>query len=292
VATTAAYSGYAHLFHAEAMCETAFDGGPRLTPEGVLVRAEARFGRALEAAQAAGDEEVLDLARVGRARARLGLARREGTLVRPEKLQEAAEDARRVGDGFRWLARYSSVSSRTENHVWSGSGPGSSAFFSVGAPYRNASFDGVPDPRLPVVDTGEETDEGLGIPFWQQQKYASPSDPIEVASWEEARLMVAEAELESGNVQAAVDIVNELHRRVGLPDTFSSSDPELVMEQLIYERRAELFLEGQLLGDQRRYDLPFSPPVGATTARGFTYGTTRCFPLPDVETQNNPSTSP
>jgi len=287
----AVYSGFAHLFHAEAMCEAAFDGGPAISTDAVLELAEARFTRAMEEAQAIDDPDLLDFARVGRARARLGLARRNGAMVRPQKLREAAEDAALVRDGFVRLARYATVSSRTENHVWSGTGPGSSAFSSVGEPYRNAAFDGVADPRLPVIDTGEETDEGLGIPFWQQRKYLSPSDPIEIASWEEAQLIVAEAAIEDGDLQAAVDIINELHRRAGLPDTFESDDGSEVFSQLIYERRAELFLEGQLLGDQRRYNLPFSPEVGTSTARGFTYGTTRCFPLPDIETLNNPNVS-
>jgi len=288
IATAAAYSGYAHLFHTEAMCETAFDGGPRIGPSEVLARAEDRFTRALEAAEASGNDEMRDLALVGRARTRLDMARTEGELVAPAMLEAAADDARRVSESFSFTASYSTVSSRTENHVWAESGPGAPSIFStVGEPYRNATVEGEPDPRLPVIDTGEETDEGLGVPLFQQLKYVSVSDPIEVASWEEAQLIVAEAELEAGNLQEAVAIINELRRRVGLPDTFASDDPAEVWAALIHERRAELFLEGQLLGDQSRYDLPFSPPPGAETARGFVYETTRCFPLPDVEVLNN-----
>jgi len=292
LATTAAYSGYAHLFLAEGMCRAAFDGGPALSSDEVFFRAEERFTRAIEAASEAGAADLLALARLGRARARLGLARVDGVLVDPEKLRQAGVDARGVPDGFVWLAEYSTVSPRTENHVWSGSGPGAErALFTVGEPYRDAAFDGVADPRLPVVDTGEETDQAFGIPFWQQQKYTSRSDPIELATWEEAQLIVAEAELEAGNLQAAVEVINELHRRVGLPDTFASTERDEIFAQLIYERRAELFLEGRHLGDARRYDLPFSPPVGSETPRGQVYGDARCFPLPDNETQNNPNVS-
>lgn len=290
IATTAAYAGFAHLFHAEGMQRAAFDGGPALTPADVLDRAEERFTRAIDAAQAAGDDEILNFALVGRARTRLNMAREAGDLVDPAALEAAAEDARRVEEGFSKSASYSTVSPRTENHIAGTNGPAAlREVETIGAPYRNAQFDGVEDPRLPVVDAGRDTEEGFGIPLWQQQKYTSLSDPIEIASWEEAQLIIAEAELEVGNLPAAVGIINELHQRVGLPDTFDSDDPEEVFDQLMYERRAELFLEGQLLGDARRYDLPFSPAPGTETPRGDTYGEVRAFPLPEVETRNNPN---
>jgi len=290
LATAAAYSGFAHLFHAEGMCETAFDGGPRLGPEEVLERAEDRFTRALEAAEAADSQELLNFALVGRARTRLRMARRAGELVDPTALEAAAQDADRVAEGFRKVAEYSTAAPRTQNHVWASNGPAApDDLETIGTPYREASFDGVPDPRIPLENTGREPRLGPGLTLWVQQKYPDASSPIEIATWEEAQLIVAEAELEGGNPQAAVEIVNELHRRVGLPDTFESSDPEEILDQIVYERRAELFLEGQLLGDAALYDLPFSPPVGARVALGGTYGEVRCFPLPDVETENNPN---
>lgn len=290
IATTAAYAGFAHLFHAEGMQAAAFDGGPVLSREEILRRAEQRFTRSIEAAEASDQSDILNFALVGRARTRLNQARLQGNVVNAQALQAAAADARRVEDGFSRSAQYATLSPRTINHVAATNGSAAvRASETIGAPYRNAEFDGVEDPRLPVVDAGQETEEGLGIPLWVQQKYTSLTDPIEVASWEEAQLMVAEAELEDGNLQAAVDIINELHRRVGLPDTFNSSDPGEILDQIIYERRAELFLEGHHLGDARRYDLPFSPGAGTETPRGATYGSVRAFPLPDIETQNNPN---
>jgi hypothetical protein len=39
----------------------------------------------------------------------------------------------------------------------------------------------------------------------------------------------------------------------------------------------------------RRLDLPLNPPVGTVyPIKGGTYGDTRCFPLPDIERNNNP----
>jgi hypothetical protein len=289
IATAAAYSGYAHLFHAEGMQRAAFDGGPALPPDSVLARADRRFTRAIEAAESAGVTKMLNFALVGRARTRLNQAWDAGTLDDPTALQNAADDARRVPKGFSVEATYSTSSERTENHVYNANGPGvENIGQTIGAPYRNAEFDGVDDPRLPVV---EDADGSIGesLPLWIQEKYVSASAAIEIASWEEAKLIVAGAELEAGNLSAAVSIINELHRDVGLPDTYSSSNPDDIRDQIIYERRAELFLEGKLLGDARRYDLPFSPPVGAETGSGLTYGDVRAFPLPNVEVDNNPN---
>ena len=114
--------------------------------------------------------------------------------------------------------------------------------------------------------------------------------PIRLASSEEAQLIVAEAELASGNVGAAVGIINQLHARVGLP-AFSSQDAEQVKQQLIAERRAELFFEGQHLADYRRLELPFVPAPGSSYygVPAVTYGSSRCFPLPVSERANNPN---
>jgi hypothetical protein len=97
--------------------------------------------------------------------------------------------------------------------------------------------------------------------------------------------------LAAGNVAAAVAIINTLHTRTtpALPPFASTSAAE-VRAQLIYERRAELFLESQHLGDYQRLSLPFVPATGAPFpfGGGF-YGTNRCFPLPDLERTTNPN---
>jgi starch-binding outer membrane protein, SusD/RagB family len=62
------------------------------------------------------------------------------------------------------------------------------------------------------------------------------------------------------------------------------------MAQLVEERRRELFLEGRRLWDVRRLDLPLVPAPGEPyEIGGGEYGAQRCFPLPDVERNNNPN---
>jgi hypothetical protein len=71
IATAAAYAGYAYLLLGEGFCSATVDAGPELTQAEVLGLAEERFTRALAAADQAGDDDIRNLALVGRARARL-----------------------------------------------------------------------------------------------------------------------------------------------------------------------------------------------------------------------------
>ena len=93
-----------------------------------------------------------------------------------------------------------------------------------------------------------------------------------------------------GNLTEAVAIINALHTAAGLPP-FAGGTATEVMTQIIYERSAELFLEGQRLMDIKRYNLPLVPAPGAAYPLGGVYGNETCYPLPDVEKNNNPNTN-
>ena len=86
-------------------------------------------------------------------------------------------------------------------------------------------------------------DDGIGsnlhTPQFTQLKYGSRSDPIPFATWKEAQLMIAEVE----GGQEAVGIINMLRDYHGLPH-FASADGEEIREQVLEERRRELWLQG------------------------------------------------
>jgi len=276
LATAAAYAGYSLVLLGEGMCSAAIDVGPELTPAQLFEQAAERFTNAITNAEASNTSEILNMARVGRARALLNLGRPT----------EAAADAQLIPAGFVKSATYSGAAPRRENIVHVANQRWANA--SVDGMYRNMTFQGVRDPRVDVVDAGRFTNATELVRLWVAQKYSGVASPIQIATWEEAQLIVAEAELAAGNVQAAVDIINALHERVGLPP-FNSTVPAEVRDQIIYERRAELFLESQHLGDFKRYGFSLNPPPGTPFPFGGDYGSAVCIPLPDNERNNNPN---
>lgn len=273
IATAAAYSGYSHILLGEAFCTAAIDAGPELTSAEVLALAEAKFTRAIDAATAAGRADLLNMALIGRARARVDLGRGA----------EAAADAQLVPAGFVMNARYSAASNRSMNRVYQMNVRDFRV--SIEEPFRDLTYQGVPDPRVPVVNTGQAAPDGINTTVWITTKYASLDAPIPVARWAEGQLIIAEV---TGG-QTAVDIINALHAAVGLPP-FSSSDPTEISNQVLEERKRELFLEGQHLFDTIRFNLPLIPPPGTPYGlKGGSYGDTRCLPLPNAERDNNPT---
>ena len=276
IATAAAYAGYGLQLLGEGFCTVAIDGGPELAPAPVFAEAEARFTRAIAAA-GTGNAAILHLAYVGRARARLALG----------KLPEALADAKAVTAGFRADAPASAASPRSENRIYRLLVQ--SASLSVEPTYRNLTFAGVADPRVPVTNMGRMAGDGT-TPLWTTSKFASLGAPLRIASYTEARLIVAE--IEGG--QSAVNIINALHTANGLPP-FASTDPVAIQDQVAEERRREFFLEGQHLGDIRRKNLPLVPATGSpyfNTSKGGVYGPATCFPLPDTERNANPTLKP
>jgi hypothetical protein len=271
LATVAAIEGYAITLLGEGFCEIAIDGGPGMTRAQSLALAETRFTTAIGLATTANAQDILNLARVGRARVRLDLG----------KLAEAAADADLVPAGFVYNATYSSTNDRRRNRIFFDGQ--TNLYLSVDPRFRNLTVGGVPDTRVKVATATRNGHDGI-TPLWLQQKYLSDAAPIAIASWREARLISAEAK----GGQPAVDAINELRVAAGLP-TFSSTDANAIKAQVIEERRRELFLDGHRLNDMLRLNLPFDT---GTTFKGVPYGDTKCLPLPDAERLANPNFTP
>jgi hypothetical protein len=286
VQTAALYSGYSYLIIGEGFCTTAISaptelltagGSAELSSADMFAAAEAKFGEAI----AGPDANLANAARLGRARARLNLAKPEGGAVNTAKLAEARADAAAIPAGFVYNVPYNAATSYSQNLLYRRQKD--FVLYGVAPPYRDLTFNGVPDPRVAVTNTGIRGADGVSI-VWTANKYTSQSSPIALAKYNEARLIIAE--IDGG--QAAVGIINALHDAVGLPH-FDSNDEAAIQAQVIQERSRELFLEGQHFYDMRRFNLPLNPAAGtAYPIKGGTYGDQRCFPMPDVERVNNP----
>ena len=95
LATIRAYGGWPLIAFSEGFCGTPLDGGDQvLTPVQLAAEAENQFDEAIQLTGAAGLTDLENMARVGRARARLA----------QQKYDEAIADAILIPDGFLFVA--------------------------------------------------------------------------------------------------------------------------------------------------------------------------------------------
>jgi hypothetical protein len=288
LATAYAYAGYAVVLLGESYCSIAIDRGPELHRQAVFAEAETRFTKAIAAAQSAGNDQLRQFALLGRARARLDLAEDGGTISDPGKLADAAADAALVQPGFVRTATFDIAPTRRNNNIFNTNNVAEEV--TVEDDFRDLLTQGVPDPRVPVVDAGRNAKGDHTTPLWVQTKYSGLDAPIPIARWAEAQLIIAETNVATGALTAAVAVINGLRSLTNprVPD-YPGGTAADVRRTVIEERARELFLEGQHLGDKLRYGLPFTPPPGAPFPLGGAYGNTTCLPLPDQERNNNPN---
>ena len=279
IATMHAYAGYTTLLLGEGFCTTVLSPldaklevvyGGEISRDSAFTEAEARLSTAITTAEAVGASDLLNLALVGRARARLDLRDFPG----------ARSDAMRVPPAFFYEMTASASSVRRNNRVWALER--TSGLTSVGILYRS-----LVDPRVPVINARGPT----GASIVHQNKYPSASSPIRIASGAEAQLIIAEVDIAAGtasSLQNAAAIVNTFRAR-GNQSPLSTADQATLRAALIDQRRRELYLEGQHLGDIIRFDLTPTPPAGSSFPAGGVYGSRKCLFLPDVERRNNPA---
>jgi hypothetical protein len=278
IATSAAYAGYSYLLMGEMFCSAAIDQGPEMSPPEFFTAAVARFTRAIEAATAVGDapaDSVRHMALMGRARAKLNLG----------QYADAATDAALVPAGFARVASASDASDRRRNRVFAQNNLTEGV--TVGTRYRSLTVEGAPDLRVRATDTQRNATDGNRL--WLQSKYAGLAAALPIATYDEAQLIIAEAQLRGGSPTAAVNTMNLLRARSATPGYTGATDAASVMALLIEERRRELWMEGQHLYDTIRFNINLTPTSGTNFPKGGTYGTTKCLPLPNVERLNNPN---
>jgi hypothetical protein len=219
---------------------------------------------------AGGNADIVNMARVGRARTYLDL--RQSAL--------AKADAQLVPAAYLKLVTASGINAHRNNRVWQESD----------TTFDNTSIDSLyvrmNDPRVPIGNKNRSS--VTGIPLFFQKKFPSMSSPIRLASGDEARLIIAEANIRTGTFGAADSIINSFRARGG-QGAITSPDSATASDSLFDQRRRELFLEGQHLFDLVRFGKTPGPVAGTPYAGGGVYGSQLCLPLPDVEKQNNPN---
>ena len=269
IARAKVYGGFSRILLGEAFCSAKIDGGAELTPAQLFASAEDQFTAAIALATGSANDAIRFAALAGRARARLNLNNMPGALA----------DALLIPANFVFNANFNPATTRSQNplvemHFRSNG-------IIVEAPYRGLTFGGVPDPRVPVTYAGRKSADGLRD-LYLTSKYPLQNSPIPIASWEEAQLIIAEAQLAAGNVTAAVAAINLLHAKAQIPPYGGGTAAEVRL-QLIEERRRQLFVQGSRAYDIIRFGLSQNPAAGVTHPQGGVYGNQKCLPIPTVE---------
>lgn len=267
IALNSSIAGFSLILLGEGFCSGAINVGPSLTSAQLFDSADARFTRALAAATAAGDANLLNLAYAGRARARINKGNKTG----------AAEDAAKVPAAFVFNATADATVGRRNNRVFQQNNQSFSV--TVATAFRTLN-----DPRISVTNQNRLAADQVNQ-LWTQNKFASLTASFPIASGIETQLILAETR---GGAEGLA-ILNTLRGRAGvaLPALPTNSD---FTTALVDERSRELFLQGNRWFDVRRFNTTLLPATGTAYAKGGVYGDQRCWPLPDAETLANPNT--
>ncbi len=252
--------------------------GPPLSTDEALERALADFDSA--GAYAADSARILNLARIGRGRALLGLGR----------FPEAAETVGAVPTAYTWNAEFASIQQNWLGFLWQ-LGP----FIRVGDREGGNGLDFVAanDPRLKVrlIRTTSTAS------YYAATKYPNADAPIVIASGLEARLIEAEAALNANDPQW-LTILNDLRASQISPAMSPLDDPgtEAARVDLLFRERAFwLYGTAHRLADLRRMIARYGRssesvfPTGPYYL-GDVYGSATSMPFPAAsETPYNPA---
>lgn len=290
LATASLASGYSIVLMAESFCEVVISSsldnlGSPISPDAAMSEAIERFDRAIAAGTAAGEQDLVNAARVGKARALLSIG----------QFAEASQVATQVPGDLEFVAPKvddPSFRARLGNTVFSFTLARPSI---VTPPYYRA----LDDPRIEFAlllgpDGQPLKSQGNNLDFFAQTKYPEYGAPLRIASGLEARYIHAEAQLKLGNAAPAEALIAE--RRIptaadGDEIDFVASTGTLV--QLLDQKARDFWLEAVHMGDwQRNPDsTPYVPPAGAPYygELGGEFGELTCLPTPRQEVLNNPN---
>jgi hypothetical protein len=273
------YAGFSYAALGMAMCQAAFDKGPLVNQLGMFALAEQRFTAAIAAAQAASLPNVLNAAYAGRARVRLYQRNAAGAIA----------DAQLVPAGFVFNAAMDATNARRFNHIFTAIS--TSGALTVETTARAlATETGQVDPRSAMIRLNTAPADGLNQ-IYIPAKYnaatlaAGQSIPQPITRYAEAQLILAEAQ----GGASAVSVINTMRAAASVNPYTGPTDAASITALIANERQRVLFLEGFRAYDIERLNLPLVPAVGSAYLQGGVYGGTVCFPVPDIEKNNNPN---
>jgi len=287
------YDAWADLALGMGYCESPLvSNGPRAPDTQLYAQSIKKFNDALTVAQAASQQQWVNFALAGRARANLLAGNYDAALA----------DAQAVPAGFIKQAVYSVNSATTfpggqfhynrnrsgglNPRYWSMVDASNSASGTNPVQYVKDPWTGTPDVRMAVSHKSGNVAIGVDntTKHYAIQKYADYTNPITLTSKREMNLIEAEVAWRKGDLQTAIADLNKNRTTIpgGPLPAFDATGltSQDVQDRLLSERFAELFVEGHRMTDLDRFNLVTSV-LGA--------GRARKLPLSRNEILNNPS---
>src|SRR5215831_8961457 len=172
----------------------------------------------------------------------------------------------------------------------------------VGGTIKNAlPFASANDPRVPVIKSTSTKPFDGTTPLFLQQIWASRNDPVPLVSGIDARLIEAEARLQTGDLAGMMTILNALRtsgqtigplKVAAMPALSATPATKDAATTLFFREKAFwVFGRGQRLSDMRRLIRQYGRtqdqvfPTGAFH-KGGNFGTDVNLPVPDAELTN------
>ena len=156
---------------------------------------------------------------------------------------------------------------------------------------------GAPDDRLTrkvvKLATPSSPPQGIGIPATHTFSiYTTPSSDVPLIRNEELILMRAEANIQLNNLAAALVDINTIRTVSGKLDPLGSLGTQAqAIDELLYNRRYSLLLEGQRWNDYRRFNRLNQLPVDITSGPNAHF-VARVQPVPLTECDARPAPKP
>ncbi len=264
--------------------------GQPTTLDEVFGLAADRFTAALAVAN---DDAETNLAAIGLGRA----------LLDQGQFAQAAAAVASVPTDFVFTIEYSDNTTRENNGVF--------VFNVISRRWSAADSEGVnglgfrsdDDPRVPIAPLLRNGVQRVGLdavtPMWIQLTYPDRNANIPLATGVEARLIEAEAQLETADVPGFLTTLNDLRSNPdvspgGLPALSDPGTAQARQDTLFKERAYWLYLTGHRLGDMRRLVRQYGRaidavfPTGAYPKGGAPYGNEVNLPIP-IDERNNPN---
>lgn len=284
--------GYSYVMFAETYCsgvpfsKAPADGGELqfgepLTTEQMFTTAASWFDQAI--GSAGGSSDLASLARVGKARALLGLG----------QIDAAAGEVGAVPTDFVYNIEHSTNTRRQENGIYILSTVRRQYSIADGKGGNGLMYRSAMDPRTPW-DGGTTFGQDDITPYYNQLKFPSSSANVPLASGIEARLIEAEAAAQAGDAAQVADIHNALRATVGLaPLDLTGMSADELRSIHFAERAFWLFSTGHRQGDLRRLVRVYGEQISdvfpwGTYFKGGEYSADVTFPVPQSEA-NNPN---